>query len=465
MPFPPLEKHFPMTNLQQSSMEELLVDRAERQPEIDLRWQSKLTDVNPEADVVRCSVETPAGDYQLCTPYLVACDGARSLVRERLGLRMEGYSSPGRYLIADIHLKSDHPTERRAWFDPPCNPGSTALMHKQPDDIWRVDFQILGSDSDEEELEEARVRERIRSLLEMIGETAPWELVWKSLYKAYGLALDSYRHGRVFFAGDAAHLVPIFGVRGLNSGFADANNLGWKLAYHARGLAPSALLDSYDFERRAATHDILRQAEKSTIFMTPPSEGYRIMRDATLSLAIRHEFARGLIDPRQSVPYDYLESPVNSFDEAEPTPTLGPRTGAPLPNLRLDGALPRDWQPRHLLDVMGPHFTALQLVDDPNDTARMEALEKALLEAPVPCQLVTITPEEPVLEGRKTLLDAEHHLSENLGAVDGCVILVRPDAHVCARLRAPSPERLLAALQRALTSDPEPSGRKARTRQ
>jgi len=453
MPAPPLEKHAPMTNLQQAHMERFLVERARGRPEIELRWQSRVADVTPDGERVGCRVETPEGPYELFSQYLVACDGARSVARERLGLRFRGYASPGRYLIADIRMRSEHPTERRVWFDAPCNPGSTAIMHKQPDDVWRVDFQILGDASDEEELEESRVRARIRSLLEMIGETAPWELVWRSMYRAYGLALDRYRLGRIFFAGDAAHLVPIFGVRGLNSGFADANNLGWKLAYRLGGRASDALLDSYDLERRAATMDILRQARKSTIFMTPPSEGYRLMRDAVLSLAIRHPFVRPLIDPRQSVPHDYAESPVNSFDASE-RPRAGPTPGAPLPNLRLAGAAPAAWRPRHLCDALGTELAILFFAADP-DAGAVGCLEAALAGAPVPWRLVVVAEKAPAGGERPTVVDPDRSLADALGAREGSLFLVRPDGHLCARLEAPPPERVLAALRRAVLREGE----------
>lgn len=458
MPFPPLEKHFPMTNLQQSTMEQILAAEAARRPEVDLRWQSRLRDVSQDAERVRGEVETPAGRYALEGAWLVACDGARSAVRERLGLRLEGFASPGRYLIADIRMKSAHPTERRVWFDPPCNPGSTAIMHKQPGDVWRVDFQILGDRPDAEELDERRVCERIGSLLEMIGERAPWGLLWTSVYRAYGLALPRYRHGRVLFAGDAAHLVPIFGVRGLNSGFADANNLGWKLAHCLRGLASDALLDSYDLERRAATQDILRQAAKSTVFMTPPSEGERILRDAVLSLAIRHPFVRPLIDPRQSVPYDYRESPLNSFDAGERAEDAAVPTGAPLPNVRVAGSSPASWQPRHLGDGLGPDFCLLLFEDDAAGSGRAESLERALACAGVAFRLVVVARSAGRAEERgerRCILDPECALREALGARDGTLLIVRPDGHLCARLHAPSPARVVRALERALQREGE----------
>ncbi|MCW5752456.1 MAG: FAD-dependent monooxygenase [Alphaproteobacteria bacterium] len=425
MPWPPGEKHYPMTNLQQFHMEEFLIARARREPLIELRQRTRLEDLDIATGHVRLHVQSPAGAQALDARFLVACDGARSRVREALGLRLNGRSHEGRYLIADIHMRSDHPTERRAWFDPPSNPGATVLMHRQPDDIWRIDYQLLPGQDAERELEAGRIAERIGAHLAMIGETAPWRLVWRSLYRAHCLALDDYRHGPVLFAGDAAHLVPIFGVRGLNSGIADANNLGWKLAAALRDDAPLSLLDSYSVERRAATLDILAQAEKTTLFMTPPDAGHALMREAVLSLAIDEEFVRPLIDPRQSVPYDYVESPLTTLS-GKAVDLDGVRAGAPLPNLAIGAT--RQGR-RHLLDVLPAGFAAIVF-----DAAGEAAARAAFAEAGPGCLPIG---------------DGEALARERLGAVPGLVILARPDGHVAARLVAPAPEQLRQALWRA----------------
>jgi 3-(3-hydroxy-phenyl)propionate hydroxylase len=427
MPFPPHERHWPMTNMQQFYMEQILIDRAAEARNVDLRWHSRVAGLNQDREGVTCRVETPQGAYDLAVSHVVACDGARSAVRDLLALKLRGSSSSGRYLIADIHMPSDHWTERRAWFDPPSNPGSTVLMHKQPEDVWRVDYQILDDITDEEALDEARVCARIRSHLDMIGERTPWRLIWTSVYRARMLALDDYRHGRVFFAGDAAHLVPIFGVRGLNSGLADANNLGWKLAAVIDGRAPDRLLDTYTPERREATLDILRESGKSTAFMTPPGAGSGLMRDAALSLAIDTEATRCLINPRQSVPYDYVASPLNTFDRA--SDAGHPRTGAPLPNIRLDadGA-------QYLYARLGPDFTILACSQDPS---RLEAFRAAAAASGVAANVLPLD-------------DLAPEVARVLGARPEEVLLVRPDGHLCARLVAPMPEALATALRRAV---------------
>lgn len=342
MPAEPGAKHPPMINLQQCFAEQYLVDAVQAEPLCDLRWHSRLVDLVQDGEGARATVETPEGVYDLAADWVVAADGARSQVRQSLGLALSGNSYEGRYLIADIELRSDHPTERRAWFDPRSNPGSTVLMHRQPEDIWRVDYQLRDDEDAEAELAEDRVRARIDAHLAMIGEVGDYRLIWLSLYKAHCLTLDRYRHGRVLFAGDAAHLVPIFGVRGLNSGIDDAGNLAWKLAAVIAGRGHDRLLDSYSHERVFAAQENIAQARKSTLFMTPPSRGFALMRDAALSLSVGHAFARPLVNPRQTAAITYPES---SIDTPDAEPMGGPAVGAAMPNLAVGQG--------HLLDHLG----------------------------------------------------------------------------------------------------------------
>ncbi|MCC7411209.1 MAG: FAD-dependent oxidoreductase [Gammaproteobacteria bacterium] len=422
MPHGSDERYAPMTNLQQQYIERFLVEKVLTVPAIDLRFHSTVTAVEPRAAGVRLTVSTAAGQYALDADWVVAADGARSTVRELLGLKLEGEAYEGRYLIADIHMHMDYPTERRAFFDPPANPGGTVLVHKQPDDIWRIDYQLRDDEDAQAELAEARVRARLDRIVAMLGAQGPWTLEWWSLYRAYTLALRDYRQGRVLFAGDAAHLVPIFGVRGLNSGFADANNLGWKLALVVRGLAPQQLLDSYTPERRAATLDAFAHAGKSTRFMTPPTRGFRLLRQAALELALTHEFTRALINPRQSTPYDYVDSPLSSHHETCARFSTGPRAGAAACNVRLGAD-------DYLLDHLDNGFTGLLFgpvaADVRNHLARILAGVGTVID---------VDPRATTATGR-TVPDAGGHVADVYGATAGSFYLLRPDGHVCARWR------------------------------
>ncbi len=412
MPHGDHEKYLPMYNLQQQYTEQYLWDAVARCALIDARWQSEVTGVTEEgADGVTLRVDCPAGAYDLRAGYVLAADGARSAMRSLLGLRLKGDNYEGRYAIADIRMAHDFPTERRAFFEPAGNPGGTVLIHKQPEDIWRVDYQLREDEREDDAMLEVNVRRRVQAILGDIGHTGGWEMEWWSVYTANTLCLDDYRHGRVFFIGDSAHIVPIFGVRGLNNGLADAHNIAWKLGYVLGGHADAALLESYSPERRGATLDVFANAGKSTRFMTPPTRGWKLARDAALSLAVRHEFTRALANPRQMQPYTYASSPLTLFPERDGEFADGPAIGSAAPNVRLnDGSF--------LLDRLGEGFSGLWFADtDPGDA---------------PARLFE---ELRTLDRRFTGLVVGQPATTIYGARPGSFYLLRPDLHVAARWR------------------------------
>jgi 3-(3-hydroxy-phenyl)propionate hydroxylase len=305
MPSEPTERFAPMVNIQQFYIEEF----AHKAGGFDVAWGCKIVKVSSFIDHSEVDVESSDGQiHHLTTDWLVACDGGKSTVREQLGLSLEGVQYEGRYVIIDIKQKTQRPVERLAWFDPPSNPGSTLLMHRQPDDVWRIDYQIADDEDPFEAVKPENVLPRVQSHLAMIGENEPWEAMWISIYNAKCLTLPDYQHNRIFFAGDAAHLVPIFGVRGLNSGLDDAGNLAWKLAAVLHGKADEKFLRTYTEERLHATHENIYFGAKSTEFMAPPHAGFKLMREAALRLSLENDSVRSLINPRQSTPIEYPDS-------------------------------------------------------------------------------------------------------------------------------------------------------------
>ncbi|HUX72489.1 MAG TPA: FAD-dependent oxidoreductase [Steroidobacteraceae bacterium] len=444
----------PMLNLAQYHIEQILLDHAEQLAEmIDLRWQTKLEGIEPLIDGARLRLATPLGNYRLDADWLVAADGGRSTVRESLGLAMHGTSYEGRYVIVDILLDSKRPTERLAYFDPPCNPGSTVLVHRQPQNVWRIDYQLRDGEDADAALEPRNVMPRVASVLDMMGERGSWSPIWITLYKANALTLDRYRHGRALLAGDAAHLVPIFGVRGVNSGIDDADNLAWKLACVAKGQASARLLDSYSDERVAAARENLAYGAKSTEFMAPPSFAFALMRNAVLGLAVKHACVRSLINPRQTSPIAYTDSPLNRALDSSREFAEGPPPGAPLPECPLTiaggwaGAEPR---PGHVTELLGPRFTLFQFGETLGIPGELQHLERTLNARGVPFAVV------PLLRSRAAggpLLHAWDHtgrLFPMYGAAADTLYLVRPDGHVLARWRRTSAASVAAAIDQVM---------------
>jgi 3-(3-hydroxy-phenyl)propionate hydroxylase len=399
-------------NLQQYYAEEWLVDRALETGMVDLRWKNRVVGVEAREDGVTLQVETPDGPYPLSCDWLLAADGARSFVRREMGLEFKGQVFKDRFLIADVAMQADFPTERWFWFDPPFHKGQSALLHKQPDDVWRIDLQ-LGWDADPEE--EKKPEKVIPRLKAMLGEDARFELEWISVYTFQCRRLDRFRHGRVFFVGDAAHQVSPFGARGGNGGIQDTDNLCWKLAYVLQGKAPESLLDSYDAERVPATDENILNSTRSTDFITPKNAASRALRDAVLELSADHAFARSWVNSgRLSKPAVLFGSPLNS----------GERTGMAAP----DAPVLKDGEAGWLLPHLGDDFTLLVYAD----SASVVPEADDLADGGVQIRVLAIAPPEDSPRA-DALIDTEGLVAERLELAPGRWVLFRPDQHVCAR--------------------------------
>jgi 3-(3-hydroxy-phenyl)propionate hydroxylase len=445
--------HPAFVNLQQYYAEGFLYDHALAQPNLEMRWKNRIVGVELTADCVLATVETPDGRYRIACDYLVACDGSRSPVREMLGLTSEGQVFRDRFLIADVKMHADLPIERRFWFDPPFHRGGSALMHRQPDDVWRIDFQ-LGWDADPvAERQPERVIPRLRA---MLGEDTTFELVWCSVYTFACTRMEHFRHGRVLFAGDSAHGVSPFGARGANSGVQDAENLAWKLHYVVRGDAPADLLDSYASEREHAADENIAHSTRSADFLTPKSEVSRIFRDAVLSLAEDHPFARRLVNSgRLSTATTLTDSPLNTPDTDHFAGAMVPGAAAADAPVIAEGR--RDW----FLHRIGGRFAAVHFAESTKE-AGSRAFCKAFggetrgFGVDVDALLV-IAPDTSAANGStatqdprpRVIVDAERLFAARYDAAPGTTYLLRPDQHVCARWRAFDAAALQAAIARA----------------
>lgn len=432
-------------NLQQYYAEGYLYEQASQEPNIELRWKNKVVAVEHGEDGVTLSVETPDGAYRLHADWLVACDGARSPVRKLIGQESHGRIFRDRFLIADVKMQADFPTERWFWFDPPFHPNQSVLLHRQPDNVWRIDFQLGWNADPVEAVKPENVLPRIRALL---GPDTGFELEWVSVYTFACERMDKFRHGRIVFAGDSAHRVSPFGARGANSGVQDAENLAWKLKLVLAGRAPETLIDSYAVEREYAADENILNSSRATDFITPKSDVSRSFRNAVLNLAKTHPFARSLVNSgRLSLPATYAGSPLN-------TPDADAFSGRMVPGaVALDAPIESRGAPDWWLGQLDGEFVLALFCGEAlpgRDT--LQALQ-ALRLAPVPVKAVLVAGPQcdlSALPGElPAVIDREGCLGQRYDAQPGTAYLIRPDQHIAARWRAFDAAAVAAAVNRA----------------
>jgi 3-(3-hydroxy-phenyl)propionate hydroxylase len=409
-------------NLQQYYAEAFLVDRVQELPQIDLRWRNKVVGLEQRNDHVMLSIDTPDGRYQLKADFVVACDGARSALRGLVGAEFSGEVFEDQFLIADVKMTAEFPTERWFWFDPPFHSGQSALLHRQPDDVWRIDLQ-LGPDADPAV---ERLPENVRPRIERMLGHKNFDFEWISIYKFQCRRMQRFVHERVIFAGDSAHQVSPFGARGANSGLEDAENVAWKLSMILRGDAPVTLLDSYEIERSAAADENIRASTRSTDFIAPHSAQERRMRQAVLRLAKETEFAKRMVNGgRLSTPSTY-ESPLSTPDSD--VWAAGPRPGAHM----IDAPLATEnGDPIYLTEAFrqgGGGFVLLRSGAGDNGLPG--------------CHSISIGEATP-------LRDTSGLFSKRYDVSDGAAYLLRPDGYVAARFRKPTAVTVRAAIARA----------------
>ncbi len=412
-------------NLQQPYFEKFIHEQIEAEiakgAPIEVRGKNRVDAVQTFDDHVSLDITTPEGSYQLEADWLIGCDGASSPLRGMLGLDFEGRVFEDSFLIADIKMKNcEFPTERWFWFEPYFKSGASTLLHKQPDDVWRVDFQIGWDVDRKEELKEENIRRRLDA---MLGDDKEYELVWTSIYTFQCRRMKKFRHGRVLFAGDSAHQVSPFGARGANSGIQDVDNLGWKLGLVLDGKAPDSLLDSYHEERAFAADENILNSTRSTDFISPKSKTSHLFRNTVLELAEHLEFPRSIVNSgRLSVPCHYDGLSLNGPDSLAGAPART-RVGSACPDAPLGQGF--------LLDQLGNGFTLLSINTEAPVSIAQDGLEMTSL---------TLRSSD----------DTSGALAERyLGDATSAVYLIRPDQHVAARWDSYDEAAVSAALNTA----------------
>jgi len=440
----------PFINIQQFYIEGYLVERimalntdagpqADGQPLVDLRWSNRVTALSQDGEAAAIDVDTPAGAYRLQAAHVVDCTGSRSPVREWVGATATRRRGDDRWCIADVRFKDTPPVERHTWIQAPFNEGRAVWQHLMGDGVWRIDYQ-MPPDADPAEISrEDVVRARLNAQFRRELSQEDCQIVWVGPYAYRSECLNAFRHGRVFFAGDAAHVFSPFGARGGNSGVQDADNLAWKLAAVLHGRAAEALLQSYHEERHEAGLHNMLTTNRTTRFLRPADGPERLFRDATLGLARQHAFARQLVNTgRMSTPNIYTQS--NACDETG---------GHATQNVRLAWA---DGSQGELLDLLRwAGGRLLLLAFGPLSEVAAQALPALAMDADVRCVQVMASGERA--QAAEHIRDVQGHVRStcrlHAPESDLAWALLRPDGYLVATGTALD-ARLIHALERGL---------------
>jgi 2-polyprenyl-6-methoxyphenol hydroxylase-like FAD-dependent oxidoreductase len=417
--FAGLETPYPFVlSLSQGATERLFIERLEEQGGA-VEWRTRLVALQADAGGVAARLAGPDGsESESRFAWLIGCDGAHSAVRHQLGLTFEGSAYDERFLLADATMSwdfNDH--EGHIFFLPD---GPIAALPLPDEGYWRL-IDVRGEGVPDED---AAVTARLREDLGRAGFTPGTmaEPVWASAFGLHRRAVDSMRVGRVFLAGDSAHIHSPAGGQGMNTGIQDAVNLAWKLALVVRGLAADALLDSYQAERHPVAVDVLRFTDRFTKFATMRNPMARALRGALLAILSRTTLARRMLARSLSeLRVSYRGSSIIHEDGANPT-WQGPRPGDRLPDV--------PYGTGRLYDLLRPgRHVLLWLPGDGGPTINRAA----------PDGLVDV----------HRVADDSHHLRDLLAASGECLYLIRPDGYVAYRSLRPDARRLDAYLRQA----------------
>ncbi len=254
---------YPRRNaFRQPILERQLYEGLERFSHIETQFGSTLETLTQDASSVIVGITGPEGLHtRIACDYLVGCDGASSTVRNFLGISLAGSTFDERWLIIDLE-NSENPSPHTKVF---CDPRRPCVSLPGPEHTHRFEFKLHAHERDETLL----VPEVIQNLLHSHGADPGSTIVRKVVYRFHARLATQWSKGRVFLAGDAAHLTPPFAGQGMNSGIRDAHNLAWKLASVVRGQIGPHILDTYERERRTHTLAMIRLALQMGTVMAP----------------------------------------------------------------------------------------------------------------------------------------------------------------------------------------------------
>lgn len=387
---------------------EALAAAVDRHPAIEVRRGETVVALAQEADGVEVALRDADGHVRRSrAAWAIACDGCESAVRGLLGVAMPGHRLDAPWLVANVAEPAPvlHATIR-------CDPRRPSVMVSVPHGVRRIECMLRESEADEVRRDGAAARAMLASVW---PEAAKADILDRAVLRFEARIADRWRVGRVFLAGDAAHVSPPFAGQGLAAGLRDSANLAFKLAGAAQGWLPVAVLDTYERERRPHQERLTRLALRLGRLMTPRSMTAAIAMQGVVRALTALPFADRVLHLRgRAIRPRYREGFIG----------IGRRAGTylPQPNVRT-----ADGEPRMLDDLLGERMTWIALGRD---------AERGALQG------LAVASGDTVLIENRDFKDPGRILQRTFGRRS--VVLVRPDRVVHTHLQpSRAPWRLL----------------------
>ncbi|WP_420006299.1 bifunctional 3-(3-hydroxy-phenyl)propionate/3-hydroxycinnamic acid hydroxylase [Arenibacterium sp. LLYu02] len=425
---------------QQPVLEATLRDGLARFPSVTTLFGSEVTTLRQDDQGVTASMEGPEGATDdIRARYAVGCDGARSFVRKTLGLRFEGGTFEEPWLIVDL-ARTENRCRHTEVF---CNAARSCITLPGPDGIRRYEFLLKAGET----AEQAETEAFARGLLRQFGPDGDAPIRRIKVYTFHALLAERWRIGRVFLAGDAAHLTPPFAGQGMNSGLRDAHNLAWKLAEAVRGGASKVFLDSYEIERKPHAKAMIDLALRMGQVMMPKSalQGF-LVRSGFRLLSI-YPPARDYVALMKYKPKPQFREGLVWFGERQADGMVGRLIGQPL----VEDVARR----RGLLDECLPAGPVVLVFDETPESALSAASLDRFADLGVP--VIGLTPEgiNPQGAAIPVFRDVSGQFSANpKDGLKGSAFLLRPDRYIAAMRPVSRSEELIPFVRQI-----HPSGR------
>ena len=440
-------------SLPQSETERIMAEELERLG-VTVERQVELTGIEQDEAGVSARLSHAGKTEETCrAAWLIGCDGAHSATRHALAVPFDGGDYQESFMFADLGVTGPLSKDAVHLF---FHPEGLLIFIPINEKLWRIIANLPGTGDDS-----LPTLEEMQALVDQRGPggVSLSNVHWSARPHIHHRKVSRFRQGRVFLAGDAAHIHSPAGGQGMNTGIQDAFNLGWKLGLVMQGYADESLLDSYDAERGPVVRNLLAFTDRVTRIATFHDPVAQVIRDHLISLFAGHGvrvFAERLASRNAELAVDYTGSPIVAEDEYSFPPRIlraGPKAGERAPDGELQSPAAEKTQLFRLFRDPGH---CLLLFAGPDSSTSARAL--AQIASAVRDEYADLISSYMIVTGKSApagfarteslLFDREGLVHRRYGADVACLYLVRPDGYIGFRASPPRLERLEEYLTR-----------------